>query len=293
MRFLPLVTLVLLAPATFAEDAAYPIHFEVPRKVGGKRRIERTMVEASKRIVEQDGKVLKELKSNSKVELQAVVEVLEIDKAGQEIKVRVAVEKFAYIPEGSKSREALPPGSVFLAQTKDGKTIFSLQGKDAKFPQLAEQLLPQAVSTAKPGPTQDMVFGTRRPQPIGAVWRADQKLLAEQFKALNANTDDLVGFGKLLAVQTVNDRKCLEVEASVRVKGIGPAGGNLVPEQTEIEASDRILIPMDYSTGPLEQRVTVKVRQILKGKANTPQRGRAIQVHSTSTTTTKITYLSE
>jgi hypothetical protein len=270
----------------------YAIQLSVPFKVGGKRALDIAGKQVLERTVEKDGKVDKQLKVTNRVELKATVETLAVDQQGRETKAELKIERFVLIPEGEKEQEALPPGSIVIAETKDGRTQYRAKDEGHKLSRLAEHILPRTFTSASSGSAAgDQAFQTNKPQQAGATWPADKKYLGEQFKGMAAASDQLSGSGKLVAVQTVNGKKCLQLELTATLEGTGSATEpDMVPQELSIKALRKLLVPGDYATGPVEETTEVAIKHVLKGKPDSAKKGLLMDGRSVDTWTTKTVY---
>jgi hypothetical protein len=289
MSLRALLGCLLVVPTALAQEPSYPVRFSVASKVGDRRKVDTLHTQLLHRVTKKDDKQLQEVKANNKVEFKAVVEVLGVEK-GRETKLQITVEKLVLIADGGEPREALKPGSVVLAETANKKTVFAPKDKEQKLSPLAERILPRLVSTSRGEVTENEVFKNDKPQKVGATWPADPKELAEQFKSLG-KLDMLAGTAKLAGIQAISGKEYLELQATYSLKGPGPAGEGLVPGGLSVLATLRRVIPADYSTGPIEENLEVKMTHIIKGKPGSPNAGLLVDGSSTDTTATKITYL--
>ncbi|MBY0527842.1 MAG: hypothetical protein K2R98_30880 [Gemmataceae bacterium] len=280
---------LVIVPAHAADDE-YPIKLFVPAKVGTRRAVQISGKQVLERITLKDGKPDQNTKSVNVVEFKAKVETQAVNAEGQESKRLITIERFVLIPDGDKEQDALPTGFVLTAETKEGRTVYQPVEKDQKLTRLAEHILPRFFAN-ETGATENQMFPIEKPRKVGASWPADKKLLLAQFKGFGIKPEQLTGAAKLVGVKTVNGKKLLELEMTIAVQSEGPSEEDLISQEFSFKMVRRELVPVDYSTGPVEHSSEVSMKHVLKGKPGSAKKDLLLDGRSTDTWTTKTVYL--
>jgi hypothetical protein len=274
-----------------ADDGKFTIKLQVPFVVGARRTVDISGKQVLERLVKKAGKVDKQQKSTNLVEFKAAIETQEVDDQGREVKMAVHIERFVLIPEGEKEQVAAPAGTVVIAETKGGRTIYLPKQKDQKLSPLTERLLPRTLSPGSGSPDENLAFQIAPPQTVGASWPADKKYLIEQFKGTGATPEQISGSGKLVALKSLDGKKYLQIELTMTVEATGLPQGDLVPQELSLKAVRNMLLPADYWTGPVEESMEVRMKQILRGKPDSASKDTVMDGRSVDTWTRKTVYL--
>jgi hypothetical protein len=293
-RWFPALLLVLCPTVLLAQEKEYPIRTFVPEKVGNVRTVQKKMTQTLDRVVKKDGKVTQEQHSDNVVEFDAKVETLEVDAQGRETRVQLTVGKLVLTAGKEKPQEGVKPGTVLIAELKGGKTVYAPKEKGQELSVLARHLLPRVMVLGGGPVSEHDVFETKQPQKVNGTWAADKKRLVEMFHAADPNLkpESASGQGQLVGIKKIDGKEFLDLHMSLSVQTTGAASApDLVPESLAVKVSNRVLMPADASTGPVEQTVEVNMKQVLKGKDGTDLAGSVLEGGSKESATAKTVYL--
>ncbi len=118
--------------------------------------------------------------------------------------------------------------------------------------------------TVHKGPTDDEVFGTTTPQPVGAEWPVNGELAEKDLRArdMNVPPGSVSGTTKLVAVRTVRGVDCLEIDNHMSVASI-QAMRELPPGSTvknaRIDVHMHLMLPIDETKTALESEMTLAI----------------------------------
>lgn len=188
------------------------------------------------------------------IELDATVKVLEVDDpAGEPTKLQYTIARFL-----KDQQPLLPGGAVFTAENKQGNTMFIQDG--AAVDPATARALEVVIETHQPGtPSNDVVFGTDQPQPVGGTWPIDAEAAAisASRSGLPVTQDQLKGEARLAAVQNVDGKPALQVEATMNVANIS------VPQKRvqsgSIAGTFSGLFPVDPAAMPIRSSKTITI----------------------------------
>jgi hypothetical protein len=212
--------LCLLAGGAAVAADGYEIRLNRPFEKGDRFRMSATGKLTNSTIVTRDDEVVRRDDLSISVELQALVEILEVDERGRPLKESLGIEFLVY-GSGSTPTEALPTGEVIIAETVGERTEFRLL--NGRLPAMARSALQIIVGTYTGDvPDDDLIFGSTDLQSVGASWGVNAEAFA---RAMRANgvvlaAGGLKGKVTLLGVEQVGGVECLRVNATVAVDGL-------------------------------------------------------------------------
>jgi len=204
-----------LSPAA-AKD--YEIRFSRPSKVGDTYRLSANSRKKETAIVSKDGNVLQKKSEDKQATLQAVVEILKVNKTGNALKKSVTIEKFV----DGQSNALLEKGQTVTAQTIENKTVFRIDGKP--LPEKARAALADIVKTKTSSVNDDMVFGTKTRRQVGDSWKINTKAAAKDLKEMQVKPKDLSGTVTFKAVEQHKGQECLRLSGVMTVKSLPQVG---------------------------------------------------------------------
>jgi len=217
-------------------------------------------------VMTREDTVVREDDLTIRIELQAIVEILEVDEAGRPLKEQLGVEYFVY-GVGGELTDAMNTGEVIVAETVGRETEFRVGGE--RLPQLAEAALAIVVSTYRGDvPDEDLVFGSVAARSIGESWNVDREAFAYHMRSSGAgvNADDLEGTVTLAGVETLQEIQCLRLNAKIAIDDFSmtdlPPGVEVQEGRAEMTFSG--LFPTDTSRAKLQDSTSVVTEMVLK-----------------------------
>lgn len=118
--------------------------------------------------------------------------------------------------------------------------------------------------TLHKGPSDDEVFGTKSPQPVGAEWPVDSELAEKDLRARDMviPPGSITGSTKLVAVRSVRGIDCLEVDNHMSISAL-KSMGELPPGSTiknaRIDVHVHLLLPIDETKTALESAMDMTI----------------------------------
>jgi hypothetical protein len=241
-----------------------------PSKVGDIFH-ETTTVDKQESSVMKIGEQTKTKNESRHLELAAKVKILAVDALGQPTSTEYTIERFV-AGQAPEQEVVIEPGRVLTVTRGDEPTLELDRGRLSK---QAKQDVEALLNTGEvKSITDDQVFGTKVPQPVGAAWPIDSAAAAEALSEdkLRILPEGLSGTAKLLAVREEAGGECLELAAHFEVKGIeflGMPRGTVV-EQSEMTVDQSGLFPRDHTKQRLRDTMKLtgqfRLKMTLLGK---------------------------
>lgn len=214
----------------------------------------------------KDGQVVREDELTIRIELQAILEILEVDDAGRPLKEVLNIQYFVY-GLGGELTEAMATGAKIYAETVGFSTEFSLS--EGPIPALAKAALDIVVSTYRGDvPDEDLVFGTVKYQQVGNSWPINAEAFAYAMRSsdMEVNRQTLEGAVTLVGPEKLQGYEGLRIDAKVEIGDFVmidlPPGVEFKQGQAEISVSG--LFPTDLGLPKLQDRTSVKMEMVLK-----------------------------
>ena len=258
------VLTVISASPTHAED--HEIRLTRPMKNGDKYWLMAKGERVDLSVMTKEGQVVREDELTIRIELQAILEILEVDQAGRPLKEVLGIQYFVY-GLGGELTDAMATGAKIYAETVGFKTVFSLA--EGRLPALAEAALDMVISTYRGDvPDEDLIFGTVKYQQIGNSWPVNAEAFSYSMRSsgVEVNRETLEGGITLEGVEKLRDYECLRVNARVKVGDFVmtdlPPGVEFLEGQAEIAVSG--LFPTDLGLPKLQDTTSVKMKMVLK-----------------------------
>jgi len=261
------VTCLVLACGTAAGEGTHDIKLSRPVEAGARYRLSAEGMRATSTEMTRGGEVVRREENTLRVELQALVEVLEVDRAGRPLKQSLGLDYLVW-GRGGELDQALPNGRVIIAETVGRKTEFHMD--QGSLPPLAEQALHLVVSTYRGDvPDEDLIFGSRLPRDVGETWGFHRQAFADAMRTTGAIVDPerLEGQVRLERLERIEDVDCLRITAEVQVPAFSmsdlPRGVELERGNAEVTVSG--LFPVDPSLAKLQDRTSVTMEVVMRG----------------------------
>jgi len=268
---------VAVAAATASPAAATPIPGEEyvvrmtrPKKVGDRRRVEATgSTKEAQRVTVAGQEVGKEEKVLS-ARLVAVQTILAVDAKSNPSRVEYLIES-SERSSGEKTVEILPAGTRVIAESKDGETVFHVDGTPSLSAETIAALKVVITAHDPSAPSDDEIFGTRERRRVGDKWSMNTEAAARDFskRGMTITAEDLTGAVQLDGVQSVEGVKALGVSARLHGKNLKipavPKGVTL--EKAEMDGEMAAVYPADPAVGlSLSDRIQFRVSVLMSGQ---------------------------
>ncbi|MCH8828090.1 MAG: hypothetical protein IID45_00780 [Planctomycetes bacterium] len=264
----PLLTTVLTAlllasgfSTAAAEGKAYPIKLERPIQVG--QRFKLSVKESKKEVmvITKNGQILQTKSKVFQVDFAGEITVLKVDKKGEILSQSVIIEKLI----NKDKKDLLFKGQVVIAETIEGKTIYSVKG--GKLSEEARRALAEIIKTkTKNTPGDDAVFGSKKPRRIGESWPVNQKFMAKELKIPESTVQGTVKLEKLEKSEGI---ECLRLVMTIKMRAFPNAkkitDGGFRVENPVITMEMTGLFPTDLKTGVIQQKMSMNMRAVLVG----------------------------
>ncbi len=212
------ISALMLTTAGLAHAEDHEIRLTRPMKKGDKYWLMAKGTRADSSVMTKDGQTVREDELTIRIELQAILEILEVDEAGRPLKEVLGIQYFVY-GLGGELTEAMATGARIYAETVGFSTEFSLA--EGRLPALAEAALDIVVSTYRGDvPDEDLIFGTVKYQQVGKSWpvNAEAFSYAMRSSGVEVNQETLEGAATLEGVEKLRDYECLRVKATVQIE---------------------------------------------------------------------------
>jgi len=254
----------LLGGAAHGQET-YPIKLNFPSKVGDKYHL-RAQGSSREETVTSLGARTKNATNATTVELEANIEVLEVDPGGHEKRIACTVETCT-VGIGGPTRAPFEKGDVLIVSAQDRKQIFLLNSKEVS--RETEAALRIVLTTHTTTVDDDDIFGSRTPRKIGESWPINSKAAIAD---LNERGNPFVprsleGQTILRGVKSVNGKSCLDISGTMKARDIDmPARPGVKLIQATMEASFDGLFPVGQS----RIRESMSAKAAMKMEAQTP-----------------------
>jgi len=263
-----LVALALIASSAFADEKTYQIKLVRPPKVGQKYTFTAEGAMTRHTVITVNGQQLNASDEEFGVHLEGTVEVLSVNKDGEEGKAACTVNKCTRVtPEGEA--ELIPAGRVVTATGGKEETTFSIdQGKISDEAKEALDLIFRMGE--EDGYNDDKLYGTKTEQAVGGSWPMDAKASSDEAKDDEVIFDpkDASGTMRLDKVETLDGVECLRISGVTEIKSLkfkAPEG--LKIDKGALKAHYGGAYPVDVNgAGPLRESMSVTQTATFSGK---------------------------
>lgn len=204
-------------PPAPAPEKKYPIKLASGLKAGQRYRLTFKGRGTWTDTLAHSGRVIRRRSNWGKIEYEAVVTVEKVGRHGQPLQEKHQVVKCMGSRRKRAWGEVLPRGTVFVAVLQ--KETINLKIKGHKLDKVHRALLMSANRISCTGPSADEIWGTSKPQPVGAEWPMDPKKAAAcHGRGLKAV--DFSGHAKLVEVKKRDGIEVLEIESKWNAKNL-------------------------------------------------------------------------
>jgi hypothetical protein len=272
---------LLLLTANVLDAQKYAIRLSPPDHVGDRYRLAASGTRLQRASISKDGQVLQDATTEYRVDLNALVEVLEVDRKGEAIRKTITIDKMTKSEKGVET-EVLKPGTVVYtdgARPKD-KQVSLMSGP---LEGAVREALDLVVTNHRPNsPTDDELFGTVDQQGIGESWSINRQLAAEDLvnNGMLVSAESLSGKVSLTGKETLAGVDCLSIAATLTANELRPPSlppGTTI-EQGVVRFSFAGCYPLAEAALPNRQSVDMAIQIRAKGTAGSPMEGRTVDI---------------
>lgn len=239
------------AHTAITPDGTYEVHLTRHVPVGLAWSEVTHFVMSQHQTVRVGGTPVEDATTNSTVDLSADYTLLENDANGQPLRMRIEVRELTIDAGEGPTSPTIP--SVLLVVRGAPGTITGENGEPIDAATLAHL---HHVIPARSHPTDDdLVFGTRTPQAVGASWPIDAGGAARGLGevGLTVQPANVGGSTTLVSATTEGGVDALTLRSRITASHVGvpnlPPGS--VEQHADLEASVEFVLPLDTSLPPL------------------------------------------
>ncbi len=271
MRGLLVYGVVLLASSPLSAQN-YQIRLSRDAKAGEKFELSASGSESEQLTMSTQGKVFKTENSFLDAKLDGTITVLEVDELMRESKLSLLVSRCMSSIDGNfNEQEALPEGTQVVAQLRDGKTEFLVDGNAAT--EEIAKILNLFIDLSHLAITDDDIFGTKESRTVGESWPINSALAAKGFtreaalRGLIVDKENIKGYTKIDKMVEVDGTKCLEINATMEMNNFAlPLPSGLAIERSNIAGTFSGTYPVNVSMRSLSDGSKITMMLVAKGK---------------------------
>ncbi len=199
------------------------------------------------------GTVVADTTSATTIVLSGEYTVLTVGPDGDPMRLRLVVQSFT-VDSGEGPATPTMPSALVIDRGPDGG--ITGENGEALDPALVT-VLRSVVPDHAPPVDDDLVFGTRDPQAVGASWPIDSAGAARGLAALQLSVDpsNVTGNTTLVAAGNEDGHDILELRSVIAAHHVGmpglPAGS--VEQRADLLAGIDMILPTDTSLPPLRE----------------------------------------
>lgn len=259
---------VLLAAASVAFAQDYEILMTRGARAGEKYELSASGILNEQMAMSSQGKTLQTNSSSFAMKLEATAEVLEVDDRKDESRISLLISRCTVSGQGDDGeKEVLKKGARVVAQMREGKQEFLVDGQAASGE--AAKVLSHFISLRTGETNDDHIFGTKERRKVGDSWPVNSVKAAADLstKGMKVAKEDITGRTTLEKLVEVDGRKCLKINAGIKMSRIGlalPAGFEI--EKSNMSATFSGEFPVDPSIRRLAEEMAMTVAITAKGR---------------------------
>lgn len=239
------------------DDTTYAIRIDRPWAVGQRWR-EVTQAHEREQQQVQMGEGSDTAARDVRVDLEAEVEVVEVDEHARQAVLRYTVAR-AVANNGQSELELVPAGTVLVVRRGGEQAITREDG--AAIGEIELKML-GIVLPDGPAEDHDAVYGTDQAQAVGARWPIDGGMAAEQLRKRNLLVDPANIQGEMHLANLVEEPvPALELQAQIVATGItfGGAPEGATIDRGEVVAARVVYLPLDPADHPRVQATEMEM----------------------------------
>lgn len=260
--------LLLICSCAFVQD--YELRMTRPTKVGREYELITSGSLSEQMTMSAQGEVLRSDKFSLTAKLEGIVTVLQVDELKRERKLRLLVSKSVMSMNGNiNEEEALPKGTQVVAQLRDRRKEFLIDGKNV--PEEIAKMLDLFISFPTTRVTDDDIFGTKERKKVGDSWAVNSMEAAKDLatEGINVDAENIKGSTTIEKVVVVDGKKCLQLSAKLEISMLAPPlPPGLTVEKSNMSAAFSGTFPFDTSIPRLSEGENMTMEVVAKGKLN-------------------------
>jgi hypothetical protein len=216
-----------------------------------------TVVRSRRATVVMEGdQIVKREAEEREVDLEAIIEVLHVDGAGEPVSLAYTVEHLIVQTPAGRT-EILPGGWVVGAEPSEDEVTF--RSADP-LPAEARKALDDTLSPLSSESSDDDIFGTTEPQAIGAIWPVNAARTAKEFRRMHLDipAEAVHGRSQLVGLADVAGQVCLDVAGEVSIRDtriINVPGARI--DAAELRSTYRARLPLDATSPAIDSMLSV------------------------------------
>jgi hypothetical protein len=238
-----------------AQGKTYPIQFGRPSRAGARAHYVGDHTEDTVTQMARDGAVMSDKHEKKAVHFDAVSTVIAVDGKARATRVRYEVKELT----SDGLRQAASVIELTRHAKKEDAEIL-VDGRPAGDD--LRKALSSLLKLGLDGATDDEIFGTKAPQPLGAHWSIDGvRAMASLKEEEGLDVSSVTGDVWLENTTRLEGIECLAVRAKLDIAGARlpdlPAGAET--EESRAQAEIRASLPIEGQAQPTESHETITV----------------------------------
>jgi hypothetical protein len=227
------------APTTVAKKT-YAVHFHRPSQVGERFHVVADRSEDMATKVTKDGALVSQKHDEHTIHCDAVSTVVATDAHGRTTRARYEVKELT-----SDGRRLQGSGIELTRHGKETDAEIVVDGNPAN--ENVRKALSALFKLGLDGATDDDVFGTKTPQPVGARWAIDSAVAVRSFKDDGLDVSSIHGDVWLDGTTRMDGVECLDIRGALHMSGIRlpdlPKGAEV--DESRADAELRATLPTE------------------------------------------------
>lgn len=247
---------------------AYPIKLSRPFQAGQRYHwsADATLVDSARGT--KSGQVRHVLPETVSVNLEAVVDVLAVNKDGEIERMAATIEE-CVARYGKERKQVLKAGRVVTVEAGKWRPMFI---PDAGSFTIEDDILLRSVLTLPrvDDTTDDDVFGTQKPQRVGESWpiNADQMMKSWAAAGYKLKKQTISGKMTLKSAETVDGVECVRVSGRAKIEHFLPPALDIPADVKVGDATVEIkftkLVPVDAARQAVSESYSMTAHLVLK-----------------------------
>jgi hypothetical protein len=206
-------------------------------------------------------------------DLVAAGEVLALTPLGKEMKSKLVVEKFTRT-EAGQPRVVLPPGTELIAERKDKRTEYFLDGKPVTAELAAALAMVSVEQGSDQGGNDDVIFGSQERKRPGDAWPINAAAAVADIAEMGVAVEpgNMTGNTTLVEVVKTGNQEALRLQGALTIKNVKVPLPPL-PPGIAVRASDMVmtytgLFPTDVTKRANQSGLSMVAKVVCGGTMN-------------------------
>jgi len=291
-RFACVLSCLLLQIASPAAEKRHPVRLSHAEKPGDRSETVTTARVDNALTLSVQDRVFRENKSVEIWRLHAT-EVIDAVANNREAKAKTLTVIELTKTAEEKTAAVLPKGAVVRAAIRDGKEVFTIG--DSPAPPDTAKMLERLISLSDDNrPTDDQLYGTKKPRRVGDTWPINAAKAAEAMRTpdLSVAPRGITGTAALKAVRQEGGRDFLDIEVTMKTRNMTVA---FIPTFRVVKAESQTrfagLFPADSKGGRIKDGMETTFVVVGKGRRSPQEPEVTAEARTTVKLTRTIKYL--